>query len=266
MGNSDSNKGSASAVKPAGVTAPGAAKNAARSKESLEKENEELRRVAQHRSLFLSRLAHELRTPLTSILGFAEILLTQEQLSEPQRSFCERIQSSAQQLQSSLNQLSDLSRLETGEAKLKCEEFSLVDLVESVFAALSRPAEKKSIGLSLQAADALPMVLSDRVRLNQSFYNLLMLAIRRSPFSGAVTVEIAQVENGFVVTITDRGDRLNEPSSLGTLELAERLDGSELALAIARQNIQVLGGALKARNRPEGLEIQIQLPLVCPRP
>lgn len=77
----------------------------------LKEENRKLREVAEYRSAQLAHLAHELRTPLTSILGFAEILLSQEKLSDAQRNFCERIQNSAHQLQRNLNQLSDLARL-----------------------------------------------------------------------------------------------------------------------------------------------------------
>ena len=77
---------------------------------TLERENLKLRGLAEHHSASLSHLAHELRTPLTSILGFAEIMLSQEELTDAQRNFCERIQNSAQQLQRNLNQLSDLAR------------------------------------------------------------------------------------------------------------------------------------------------------------
>ena len=73
----------------------------------LEAANRELRRVSHYRSLFLARMSHELRTPLTSILGFSEILLDQEELTETQRRFCKKIQSSGLQLQTSLNQLVD---------------------------------------------------------------------------------------------------------------------------------------------------------------
>jgi signal transduction histidine kinase len=77
---------------------------------ALESENLNLRTLAEHHSASISHLIHELRTPLTSILGFAEIMLSQEKLTDPQRNFCERIQNSAQQLQRSLNQLSEISR------------------------------------------------------------------------------------------------------------------------------------------------------------
>ena len=72
----------------------------------LEGANRELRRISHYRSLFLARMSHELRTPLTSILGFSEILLDQEQLTETQRRFCKKIQDSGVQLQmSSINWL-----------------------------------------------------------------------------------------------------------------------------------------------------------------
>jgi signal transduction histidine kinase len=78
----------------------------------LKDQNRKLRELAEHRSASIAHLAHELRTPLTSIIGFSEILLTQEELTDAQRNFCERIQNSAHQLQNSLVQLGELSRLE----------------------------------------------------------------------------------------------------------------------------------------------------------
>jgi signal transduction histidine kinase len=78
----------------------------------LAEQNRKLRELFEQRSSSLSHLSHELRTPLTSILGFAEILLSQEQLTPAQRNFCERIQNSAHQLQNTLSQLSEVSRVE----------------------------------------------------------------------------------------------------------------------------------------------------------
>src|SRR5258708_3749568 len=76
----------------------------------LEEANRELRRVSHYRSLFLARMSHELRTPLTSILGFSEILVDQEQLTEPQRRVSQNIQDSALQIQPRFYPLSYPSR------------------------------------------------------------------------------------------------------------------------------------------------------------
>src|SRR5688572_16175874 len=121
--------------------------------ETLQDQIRELQLTTKYRSLFLARLAHELRTPLTSILGFSEIMLSQEKLTDAQRGFCERIQSSAQQLQSSLNQLSDLARLEAGQTKLLEENIALGETLRDVLPALARSAEKKRVRLRSGAAD-----------------------------------------------------------------------------------------------------------------
>jgi signal transduction histidine kinase len=78
----------------------------------LKEQNRQLLDHSEWRSASMAHLAHELRTPLTSILGFAEILLSQEKLTDAQRNFCERIQNSAQQLQRTLDELAELSRAE----------------------------------------------------------------------------------------------------------------------------------------------------------
>ncbi len=89
------------------------------SAELLEQANHELREqirkleeLHECRSASIAHIAHELRTPLTSILGFSEIMLSQEKLTDAQRNFCERIQNSAHQLQRTLNHLAEFSRLD----------------------------------------------------------------------------------------------------------------------------------------------------------
>lgn len=231
----------------------------------LQKENDELRRISQYRSLFLARLAHELRTPLTSILGFSEILLNQEKLTDAQRNFCERIQNSAHQLQNSLNQLSDLARLESGQTQLACEKFSVAEVLRESMAAVARRAEKKEIHVSLDADDALPVV-SDRGRLRQVIYNVLAYAITRSPENNTVELSATPVIDGLELAVRDNGEPLANPSEIGTLDAANDKSGTgELGLAIARQNIQMLGGVLTAENRDDGLEVKIRLPLEPPR-
>lgn len=76
----------------------------------LKAQNRDLLDLTEWRSASMAHLAHELRTPLTSILGFSEIMLGQEELTEAQRNFCERIQNSAHQLQRTLNDLAELAR------------------------------------------------------------------------------------------------------------------------------------------------------------
>jgi len=232
---------------------------------ALEEQNRKLQQVAEYRSAFLARLSHELRTPLTSILGFSEILLTQEELTEAQKGFCERIQTSARQLQASLDQLSDLSRLEAGRSELQREEFSLEDLLQEACLGLTRQAQKQNAELRWQAEPGLPLIISDRAKLRQVVYNFLAYAITRSP--GALVIASAEKDSaGFLLKIADEGPMPADSTAFVELDpLNRRAGNSELGLAIARQNIDLLGAALRFQNRqPRGLEVLIQLPGVAP--
>jgi signal transduction histidine kinase len=236
-----------------------------RQKAAVEEENRKLKRMAEYRSAFLARLAHELRTPLTSILGFSEILLGQEPLSEAQRGFCERIQNSAQQLQGSLNELSDLSRLEAGQSDLRPEEFPLDDLLRESCAGVARQAQKQNAELRWQTAPDLPMIVSDRAKLRQVLYNFLAYAITRSP--GALVVVTAEKDPlGFVLKIEDEGEAPADSTAFVELDSSNRRAGtSELGMAIARQNIDLLGATLSFQNRqPCGLQVAIRLPPAPP--
>src|SRR5215510_1264657 len=139
----------------------------------LEEANRELRRVSHYRSLFLARMSHELRTPLTSILGFSEILLDQEELTETQRRFCQKVQDSGLQLQASLNQLVDLSRLEAGQTEVFFQEFSLRETLRDSCAALARQAQKQQVTLAYDLASANISVVSDQGKLRQIIYNFM---------------------------------------------------------------------------------------------
>ncbi len=153
----------------------------------LEEANRELRHVSHYRSLFLARMSHELRTPLTSILGFTEIMLDQEKLTDVQQRFCQKIQSSGMQLLTSLNQLVDLSRLEAGPAELFFHEFSLPDTLRETCTAVARQAQKREVRIECDLAPELNMIVSDQGRLRQVLYTFLAWAVSRSAQGQCVT-------------------------------------------------------------------------------
>jgi signal transduction histidine kinase len=228
--------------------------------ESLQTEIRDLRRTSQYRSLFLSRLAHELRTPLTSILGFSEIMLSQEKLTDAQRGFCERIQSSAQQLQANLNQLSDLARLESGQTQLASEKISIAETVLDVLPALARGAEKKRLELTFEPRDDLPFLISDAARVRQVLYNVLAYSIYRSPEAGTIDVSVDSNSDGVVIFVRDNGDRIADPSRIGIIGPDDNSGTGELSLSIARQGLELLGGNLSAANIESGAELRVHFP------
>jgi signal transduction histidine kinase len=257
---SDAERGSAAKAVEASPRSDSAAATRA-DVESLQNQIRELQQTTKYRSLFLARLAHELRTPLTSIMGFSEILLSQEKLTDAQRGFCERIQSSAHQLQSSLNQLSDLARLEAGQTKLSEEKIALGETLRDVLPALARSAEKKRVRLRSAVADDLPVLVSDRARVRLVIYNLLAHAISRSPEGAIVMAEAKAVPDGVAISITDVGDPIADPARIGILDADDNSSTGELGLSIARQNVEVLGGSITASNGDGEVRLTFNLPL-----
>ncbi|MDQ3917361.1 MAG: ATP-binding protein, partial [Acidobacteriota bacterium] len=233
----------------------------------LEEANLELQRVGRYRSLFLARMSHELRTPLTSILGFAEILLDHEQLTDTQRRFCEKIQSSGFQLQSSLNHLVDLSRLEAGRTELFLHEFSIRETLRESCAAVARLAQKQGVTLDCAPSPSLGGIVSDEGKLRQVLYNFFAFAIGRSPAGATVRISAGTVEGARVrVEINDEGEPLKEharlfdpvnvdaPNERGT-------NMNELGLVIAHRLLTVLGGGVTLHDlTPTGLSVHLNLP------
>jgi signal transduction histidine kinase len=235
---------------------------------ALEEANRELRRVGHYRSLFLARMSHELRTPLTSILGFAEILLDHEQLSESQHRFCEKIQSSGLQLQTSLNQLVDLSRLEAGQSELFLHEFSLKNVLRESCAAVARLAQKQGVTIDCVPDQNLPTIVSDEGKLRQVLYNFFAHAISRSPEGDSIHVKAGSLSpTRFQIVIEDQGEALTDISRIfepveidAPSECAATMN--ELGLVISRRLIDLLGGTVTLETvRSRGLKVIIELPI-----
>ena len=231
----------------------------------LERTNSELECILDYRSRLLSRLAHELRNPLTSILGFTEILLNYEELTEAQSDFCQKIQNSALQIESNLSLLSDLARLEAGTSGLSLEEFSLADALRETFVVLTRQAQKHNAALEWHADNNMPLIVSDRSKLRQVLYNFTAHAISRSPDGAAVTAFAAKSGESFIVKIQDEGEFLPKSAQAFAdgkmLSLRQSMSTTELGLAIARQLMEVLGARVSLTSRkPRGLEVAIQIP------
>lgn len=233
----------------------------------LEEANSELQRVARYRSLFLARMSHELRTPLTSILGFTEILLDQGELNDTQRRFCDKIQSSGLQLQWSLNQLVDLSRLEAGQTELFLHEFSLRQALRESCMAVARLAQKQDVKVDCEYGENTGTIVSDEGKLRQVLYNFLAHAIGRSPAGGSVAVTVETLPPlGYQIIIEDAGERLQDMSRVfepvhldAPSEQASNMN--ELGLVIARRLIDAIGGTVKLESAASGgLRVKIELP------
>jgi signal transduction histidine kinase len=231
----------------------------------LEEANRELRRVSHYRSLFLARMSHELRTPLTSILGFTEILLDQEELTDTQRRFCQKVQDSGLQLQASLNQLVDLSRIEAGHTEVFVQEFSIRETLRESCAAAARMAQKQQVKIEYEIAPELTTIVTDQGKLRQTLFNFIAWAVSRSPAGDSVRINIDGDPDGILLfKVIDNGDTRADLASVFDPEHGSpnhEANINELGIIIGRKLLELINGRVTLENLvPRGLQSTIQIP------
>ena len=231
----------------------------------LEEANRELRRVSHYRSLFLARMSHELRTPLTSILGFSEILLDQEELTDAQRRFCQKVQDSGFQLQASLNQLVDLSRIEAGQTEVFLQEFSLRETVRESCSAAARMAQKAQVKIEYEVAPEITTVVSDQGKLRQTIFNFIAWAVSRSPAGEAVKVDVDIDPKAMLsIRVKDNGEKPFDTASAFDPDNApsgHEPNINELGIIIGHKLLELMGGEVVLENcAPRGLQATIRIP------
>ncbi len=231
----------------------------------LEEANRELRRVSHYRSLFLARMSHELRTPLTSILGFTEILLDQEELTDTQRRFCQKVQDSGLQLQASLNQLVDLSRIEAGHTEIFFQEFSIRETLRESCAAAARMAQKQQVKIEYELAPEITTIVTDQGKLRQTLFNFIAWAVSRSPAGESVRINIDGDPDGILLfKVIDNGETRADLAGVFDPEHASanhEPNINELGIIIGRKLLELINGRVTLENLvPCGLQATIQIP------
>ncbi len=158
---------------------------------------------------FLSNMSHELRTPLNAILGFSE-MMAQEQfgdLGAPRyREYAEDIHKSASHLLRIINDILDLARVEEGQLVLKIAPLDLVAVMRDSERMVKPEAERKSLSVTVEASDDLPLMMGDALRLRQVVLNLLVNAVKFTPNGGRIRLVAAGTpEGGLRLSVIDNG-------------------------------------------------------------
>jgi signal transduction histidine kinase len=223
-------------------------------------EDAELAHLAQ--SDFLSRLSHDLRTPLNSMIGFANALLDDDSLTKKVRTdYVRRIQKNGAYMQRMINDLLDLSRIESGKMQMYPVEIPLTAFLMEIVILIQMQVQQKSFRFVYQFDDKLPaFVKTDETRLRQILINLLENAVKFTPegtvrfrvkpiaaATAASTVRFEVIDTGIGVSPADL-ERIFEPfEQAGANEQRER--GTGLGLAISRHLVELLGGKLQAESQ-----------------
>jgi signal transduction histidine kinase len=237
----------------------------------IEEKGRELELASKHKSQFLANMSHELRTPLNAILGYSELIIDNVygEPSEKMRGVLERVQSNGRHLLGLINSVLDLSKIEAGQLTLTINDYSLKQVVQSVFVAVESLATTKRLALKVDLPAALPPGRGDEQRITQVLLNLVGNAIK---FTEAGEVAIAaSAENGaFTVAVRDSGPGIAVADQTRIFEEFQQADnsttrskgGTGLGLAISKRIIEMHGGRILVDSElGHGSTFTISLPI-----
>jgi two-component system phosphate regulon sensor histidine kinase PhoR len=239
-----------------------------------------LRQLEKVRKDFVANVSHELRTPLTSIRGYVEALLDGAK-EDPEHAtrFLEIIMKQSDRLNLILEDLLQLSQIESGQALFKRDAVNLRLVVERTLAVIKPLADKKGHELAVTLPDDLPPILGDEERLEQVLTNLLDNAVKYTPESGSIRFDARRI-NGrrrgesslemLELSVTDNGLGIPEPDRPRVFERFYRVDkarsrelgGTGLGLAIVKHIVEGHGGQIWVEgNEPTGSRFVMRFPI-----
>jgi signal transduction histidine kinase len=206
---------------------------------------------------FISMVSHELRTPLNAMLGYSQLLRMSDSpgLNEEQNEQTQGIIDSGKHLLSLIEELLDLSRIESHKLKVEVEDISLVDVLNESIRLLNPVASQYHIEIENKVENVY-LVKADSKRLKQIFINLISNAIKYNHEHGKVKIDVDEVSGSQIrVLITDTGNGLSEEQIQGLFQPFKRYDhkieGIGLGLYITQNLVELMGGKIGVESEPE---------------
>jgi two-component system cell cycle sensor histidine kinase PleC len=225
------------------------------------------------KSEFLSNMSHELRTPLNTVIGFSKILSEHGGRKLPEAEIIEYstlIRDAARHLLSVINDILDISKIQSGKYTIDARETSLDDVLNDAITGHRVAAREAQVTIHPRIPLDLPAVRGDSAKLRQAFSNIISNAVKFSHRGGTVTVEGQRLsDDGVRVQIRDKGVGMTENEILVALTPFGQVDGSRsrwregtgLGLPIAKALIELHGGRLEISSaKDKGTEVTVTLP------
>ena len=229
------------------------------------------------KSTFLSNMSHDIRTPMNAVIGFATLALANVENTEKVRDYLAKILSSSNHLLSLINDILDMSRIESGKIQLEEQEANLSDMLHDIKTIIGGQIHAKQLELYMDVLDVTDEdVFCDKTRLNQVLLNLLSNAIKFTLPGGTVSIRVAQLPNApkgkglYEIRVKDTGigmsqefaQRIFEPFERERTSTVSKIQGTGLGMAISKNIIDMMGGTIEVRTEKDrGTEFVIRLAL-----
>ena len=228
------------------------------------------------KSTFLSNMSHDIRTPMNAIIGFATLAASSIEDRKKVRDYLGKILSSSNHLLSLINDILDMSRIESGKIQLEETEVSLSDVLHDLKTIISGQIHAKQLELYMDAMDVTNEdVYCDKTRLNQVLLNLLSNAVKFTPAGGTVSVRLKQfpgIAKGselYEIRVKDNGigmspefvQKIFSPFERERTSTVSRTQGTGLGMAITKNIVDMMGGTIEVRTEQgKGTEFIVRLP------
>ncbi|MBQ9616922.1 MAG: transporter substrate-binding domain-containing protein, partial [Oscillibacter sp.] len=212
------------------------------------------------KSRFLSNMSHDIRTPMNAVIGFTGLALENLEYRGVVREYLNKIMTSSKNLLSMLNDILEMSRLESGRLELQPEPYNLNRLLREVYTMTQGQAAEKHIRYSVSAGIRQEKVICDRLRMNQILVNLLSNAVNFTPPNGKVTLSLSQKQEAsrdgygaYTISVKDTGIGMSEEFKNRLFTPFERernttqsgVSGAGLGLAITKRLVEMMGGSIR---------------------
>lgn len=234
------------------------------------------------KSLFLANMSHEIRTPLNGILGFLELLNTTE-LTEEQLDYVNTISQSAKNLLQIVNNILDVSKIESNKVSLELIDFKAVDEFENTLELFGTPAAQKNIELTTQISPNIPSVIKgDILKIKEILTNLLSNAIKFTPNNGHIHVKIQlekiidnkakiyfEVRDSGIGMSEEQKEKIFDAFSQADESVTRKYGGTGLGLTIVKSYVEMMGGKIYLEselNKGTKFYFDIMFDIVDPTP
>ena len=214
----------------------------------------EVERANRLKSEFLANMSHGLRTPLNVIIGFSELMRDEVpgKINDEQRQCLSDILTSSRHLLNLINEVLDLSKVESGTTKLNLTNLSLTEVIESLTRTMLPVLAPRQHSLDVEVEEGLPLVHADKAKVNEVLLNLLSNATKFTPDGGRLKIEAVREDNWCQVSVIDNGigikkedqERIFEPFYQLDNSLTRERTGTGLGLALVKQIIEKHGGQI----------------------